>query len=402
MEVQLMLAYQISCSGQQSLSAVPRSSKDARCFAAASVLQRGRGVVRQHCSAATPPDPLNAQPHAHPHLPSLVRDLGILKRRLEADVGDSEAEFSLAQLLRALTGCVSALRERKHDALLAEVLGIRLWLVPRVSRAARGSAWGGRLRAAACFRRGACCTLATASHATSMPLQHKPHAPPMHLILTPRTPCQPHATPMHQQDVRAALLEALVNLMVANHAFMHNCMQAMLFSLLPPPGVAAAPDAAGAGWEPTALALEVQGQVLDAVSKVRFGQRVGGQLLRFLVCLVALQVVRIECVFSAVQALDALHPPNCAHPPPPPSPHRTAPRRPSSSSPPSPPSCSRCCCRTSPTRPATAPPSASTCAPCWRWQSRRRGPPCARGCCWGWWTTCSALTLRSSGRTSWM
>lgn len=56
----------------------------------------------------------------------------MLKRRLEADATDREAEFSLAQLLRAVTGCVSSLRERKHDALLSEVLGIRVWLMPRV------------------------------------------------------------------------------------------------------------------------------------------------------------------------------------------------------------------------------------------------------------------------------
>ncbi|GBF88999.1 hypothetical protein Rsub_01498 [Raphidocelis subcapitata] len=130
---------------------------------------------------------------------TLVRDLVVLKRRLEADSADCEAEFSLAQLLRALTGCVSSLRERKHEALLAEVLSIRVWLMPK--------------------------------------------------------------------DVRAALLDALVNLMVANGAFTHNCLQALLFSLLPPPGAAAAADEPGAEWAPAAAALEVQGEVLCAIEK---------------------------------------------------------------------------------------------------------------------------------------
>ncbi|KIY94835.1 hypothetical protein MNEG_13126 [Monoraphidium neglectum] len=131
---------------------------------------------------------------------TLVRDLSLLKRRLEADPGDCEAEFSLAQLLRALTGCVSSLRERRHDALLAEVLGMRVWALPK--------------------------------------------------------------------GVRAVLLEALVNLMVANGAFLHNCLQALLAGLVPPPAqTAAAEDEAGSEWLPSAEAVEVQGQVLEAVEK---------------------------------------------------------------------------------------------------------------------------------------
>ncbi|KAI8468899.1 MAG: RNA polymerase I-specific transcription initiation factor RRN3-domain-containing protein [Monoraphidium minutum] len=108
---------------------------------------------------------------------NLVRDLAALKRRLEADDGDAEASFSLTQLLRALGGCVATLRERKHDALLGEVLGLRMWL-------------------------------ATA-------------------------------------EVRAALLEVVVNLMVANGAFTHNCLQAMLLGLLPPPAAMPPDDAPG-------------------------------------------------------------------------------------------------------------------------------------------------------------
>lgn len=83
------------------------------------------------------------------------------------------------------------------------------------------------------------------------------------------TPPLPHAVfQTAPQDVRAALLEALVNLMVANAAFKHNCLQAMLFSLLPPPGAAAGPDEPGAEWVPAAAALEVQGEVLEAIEKV--------------------------------------------------------------------------------------------------------------------------------------
>ena len=130
--------------------------------------------------------------------------MAVLKRRLEADAADAEAAFSLAALLRALTGCVSALRERRHEALLAELLGARLWLYPA--------------------------------------------------------------------SVRAAALDAYVNLMVANAAFVTSCLQALLFSLLPPPGAPPAaaglpPDEPGAPWQPGARALEVQGQVLGALER---------------------------------------------------------------------------------------------------------------------------------------
>lgn len=75
----------------------------------------------------------SAATHAPSPGRSLVRDLAGFKRRVEADSQDVEACFALVQLLQAVTGSVSVLRERKHDALLAEVLGIRMWLVRRVS-----------------------------------------------------------------------------------------------------------------------------------------------------------------------------------------------------------------------------------------------------------------------------
>lgn len=115
-----------------------------------------------------------------------------------------------------------------------------------------------------------------------------------------------------------ALLEVLVNLMVANGAFLHNCLQvrpgastcgkerrgavqgmlaarargrserssapagprargakrlapqpaqAMVIGLLPPL-TAVQPDEPGADWRPSEHALEVQGHVLDAIEKV--------------------------------------------------------------------------------------------------------------------------------------
>jgi hypothetical protein len=102
------------------------------------------------------------------------------------------------------------------------------------------------------------------------------------LLATPTASSSPPPSPPSPtsseppQEVCAALLDALVNLMVANGAFLNNCLQAMLFSLLPPPGVAPAQDVPGAAWAPSAHGLEVQGQVLDALEKVRGRQRLHG------------------------------------------------------------------------------------------------------------------------------
>ncbi len=51
---------------------------------------------------------------------------------METPEHDVAADYNLSCLLQALTSCVSALRERKHDALLSEVLSFKLWKCSQV------------------------------------------------------------------------------------------------------------------------------------------------------------------------------------------------------------------------------------------------------------------------------
>ncbi len=75
------------------------------------------------------------------------------------------------------------------------------------------------------------------------------------------------------QVVRAAVLDLMTNMMAANSAFVQSCLQVLLFSMLPPPAPPAPVDAAqlGTAWQPSEQAVEVQGQVLGAMEKVRGG-----------------------------------------------------------------------------------------------------------------------------------
>jgi hypothetical protein len=57
---------------------------------------------------------------------SLVKQLAALRRKV-GDVADEDAQRSMCGLLMALTSSVSALKEGKHEAVLSEVLSIRLW-----------------------------------------------------------------------------------------------------------------------------------------------------------------------------------------------------------------------------------------------------------------------------------
>jgi len=43
-----------------------------------------------------------------------------------------EAERTLCCLLRAITSCVSALKDRSHETLVVELLGFKLWSCPSV------------------------------------------------------------------------------------------------------------------------------------------------------------------------------------------------------------------------------------------------------------------------------
>lgn len=58
---------------------------------------------------------------------SLAKELATLRRKSERDRGELTTVHLLSNMIHALKDCVSALRERKHDALLNEILIIKLW-----------------------------------------------------------------------------------------------------------------------------------------------------------------------------------------------------------------------------------------------------------------------------------
>lgn len=80
-----------------------------------------------------PPPP---QCHTHTSLPaplhlSFVKELSAVKRKVE-EQQDEEACLGLCHIMQSLTACVSVVRERKHDALVRELLSISLWKCPQV------------------------------------------------------------------------------------------------------------------------------------------------------------------------------------------------------------------------------------------------------------------------------
>ena len=60
---------------------------------------------------------------------NLVKELGSMRKKLEKPKGIEDVATSqlLTNMLTAITGNVSSLRERRHDSLLNEVLGIKIW-----------------------------------------------------------------------------------------------------------------------------------------------------------------------------------------------------------------------------------------------------------------------------------
>ncbi|KAJ9509497.1 hypothetical protein QJQ45_001961 [Haematococcus lacustris] len=64
---------------------------------------------------------------------SFVKEFASLRKKVERGTA---SEQLLANLIHALKNCVSILRERKHDSILTEVLGIKLWEALPVVRAA--------------------------------------------------------------------------------------------------------------------------------------------------------------------------------------------------------------------------------------------------------------------------
>ena len=61
----------------------------------------------------------------------VVQQAATLASRV-AGGGDPTAPQQLINLLKALTGCLSLLRQRVHDDLLAQALGVSLWSCAQV------------------------------------------------------------------------------------------------------------------------------------------------------------------------------------------------------------------------------------------------------------------------------
>jgi hypothetical protein len=62
---------------------------------------------------------------------NLVREISQLRRKYESR-RDQETEFGLISLIKALSSSITYLRERKHEALVSEVLAIKLWTSSKV------------------------------------------------------------------------------------------------------------------------------------------------------------------------------------------------------------------------------------------------------------------------------
>ena len=99
--------------------------------------------ARQSLCPARPAPPSKHKPMAHvspsppPHLRSLVervRALGAAGRPQPGRPGgyDFHSLVALVALVKGLTQCVSSIHERRHEALVKEVLNIQLWAAHQV------------------------------------------------------------------------------------------------------------------------------------------------------------------------------------------------------------------------------------------------------------------------------
>ncbi len=72
------------------------------------------------------------------------------------------------------------------------------------------------------------------------------------------------------QNVREAVLDLVANLVVANAAFTHTCLQLLVYSFLPPPSPPGQDEDQGE-WKIDDDAAEVQAAVLATLEKVGAG-----------------------------------------------------------------------------------------------------------------------------------
>lgn len=77
------------------------------------------------------------RPPSHTGGGRFVKELASVKRKVqEAEThDDDEAALGMAHMMAALAACVSGLHERKHEALIREVLSTNLWQCPQVRSA---------------------------------------------------------------------------------------------------------------------------------------------------------------------------------------------------------------------------------------------------------------------------
>ncbi|PNH03401.1 RNA polymerase I-specific transcription initiation factor RRN3 [Tetrabaena socialis] len=157
----------------------PASNPELNTFVASALLKRGK---------------------EYDELKFLLREC---RNRAEQEPGNEEAVLQLCTLVGAVTANVSAIRERKHEAIVADILGIKLW--------------------------------------TAAP------------------------------GILSAVLDFTRNLVVANSAFTHTCLQLIVYSFTPPPGppdpTDPSQDPHGA-WRPSEQALTVHQALLSLLNRV--------------------------------------------------------------------------------------------------------------------------------------
>lgn len=164
-----------------------------------------------------------------------MKELATHRKKLERNSDVANLPL-LANLIHAIKDCVASLRERKHDALLNEVLGIRLWGSPLVC--------GIQIRG------------------MQRPSVHAQLA--LHACLWPTAHNIPFCA---AQLVRHAVLELVGNLVVSNAAFTHTCLQLLVYSFIPPPAPPS-PETDQGGWTASDEATLVQTEVVSTLEKV--------------------------------------------------------------------------------------------------------------------------------------
>ncbi|GLC47104.1 hypothetical protein PLESTF_001444200 [Pleodorina starrii] len=137
---------------------------------------------------------------SYEELKSLLREC---RKRVEQEPDNEEAVTQLVTLIGSISANVSSIHERKHEAVVADVLGIKLW--------------------------------------NSAPV------------------------------VISAVLDFTRNLVVANSAFTHTCLQLIVYSFTPPPGSASPTDPSldpHGPWRPSEQAMAVHQSLSAILSRV--------------------------------------------------------------------------------------------------------------------------------------